>query len=351
MNKRLSSLLGVVYAGLCFNTLSIAQGLPENVSLSGYAHSYYMYNFNSPLGGANDGRLYDNLNNQIGFSIFQFSLAYEDATTLGVLDLNFGPAAATVNGNAFGGTSDAIQNAYVVQKVSDKFSFEVGKFGTHIGYEVIDATANANYSTSYLFNYGPFYHVGARFRYQFNDTYSMMAAVYNNWDNLIDNNDAKTFGASFGFAPSEALSASLNWIGGPEGTITASGAQSDFRQMVDLVLSYQATEAIHLGFNGVYGTDTDSWFGAAGYFTYGFNENLSSTMRLEYFDDSNAIRGFGTTASAVTLSANYIMKGGHITIRPEIKADFTDSAIFTDQNGIVSKTNQTTMGLVVLYRF
>jgi len=330
--------------GLTALNTSAQQNISENISISGHAHTYYMYNLNTPAGNVNDQRLYDNLNNQFGFSIFQLSLAYEDATTSGVLDVNFGPAAGLVNASDYGVTSDAIQNAYVVQKVTDKFSFEVGKFGTHIGYEVIDATANANYSTSYLFNYGPFYHVGARVRYQLNETYSLMGAIYNNWDNLKDDNDAKTFGASLGFAPSESLSGSLNWIDGDEGS-------PDFRQLFDLVLGYQVSEAFSIGFNGIYGMEGDSWYGAAGYFTFGLSENFSSTLRAEYFDDSKSARGFGSSVTALTLSGNYTMKGGHIVIRPEIKADFAGDDIFTDDLGNATKASQTTIGIVALYRF
>lgn len=38
----------------------------------------------------------------------------------------------------------------------------LGKFGTFVSYEVIDAPANVNYSSSYLFSNGPFYPAGAK---------------------------------------------------------------------------------------------------------------------------------------------------------------------------------------------
>jgi len=38
----------------------------------------------------------------------------------------------------------------------------MGKWGTHVGYEVVDAYLNRNYSMSYMFSYGPFFHTGLK---------------------------------------------------------------------------------------------------------------------------------------------------------------------------------------------
>ena len=40
------------------------------------------------------------------------------------------------------------------------FKFTFGKFGTHVGYELLDPQLNKNYSMSYMFTNGPFSHTG-----------------------------------------------------------------------------------------------------------------------------------------------------------------------------------------------
>ena len=60
------------------------------------------------------------------------------------------------------GTSAAIKQAYFTDRLTPRLSFTVGQFGTHVGYEVIVAPLNYNYSLSNLFNNGPFYHVGLK---------------------------------------------------------------------------------------------------------------------------------------------------------------------------------------------
>ena len=328
------------------------QMLPEHLSISGHAHSYYMYNTNNPTSGSNGNRLYDGSHDEFGFAISQLSLLYDDSKTSFVLDLNLGPSASLVNANSVGETSDVVQNAFIAHNLNDKFSVEFGKFGTHIGYEIIDATANMNYSTSYLFNYGPFYHVGGRVRYAMTDKYSLMVALYNNWDDLVDNNHSKTLGASFGFEPSENLSGSLNWIGGPEGTIRPNGNVSDFRSLFDLVMNYQITPDFLLGFNGVYGTDNESWYGAAAYFNYVFNQGFAATLRGEYFSDDTGIRGLGTSVTALTLTGEFKLGDlEHLFLKPEIKYDLAETDLFEGNTGAFNKRSQTTAGFAMLFKF
>ena len=38
----------------------------------------------------------------------------------------------------------------------------MGKWATHVGYELADAYLNRNYSMDYMFSYGPFSHTGLK---------------------------------------------------------------------------------------------------------------------------------------------------------------------------------------------
>ena len=150
-------------------------------TFSGYIDSYYMTNFNNPRNMKNTGasgtaRAFDQ---KTGFSLglVQTKIAYATSKSDVVVDLAFGPNADLGNyGNAFGplgnGTSLAIKQAYFNWKATDKLTFTAGQFGTHIGYEVIDAPVNYHYSLSNLFNNGPFYHVGVKAAYAVSDKFA-----------------------------------------------------------------------------------------------------------------------------------------------------------------------------------
>jgi hypothetical protein len=117
-----------------------------------------------------------------------------------VVDLAFGPNADLGNyGNVLGALGS--NTGYSVWQLSkhistgkqrDKLTLTAGQFGTHIGYEVIDAPVNYQlFTCQTLFNNGPFYHVGLKGTYAFSDKASLMVGLVNNVDNFNDNNRKK----------------------------------------------------------------------------------------------------------------------------------------------------------------
>ena len=62
-----------------------------------------------------------------------------------------------------------------------KFKVTAGSFGTHIGYELLDAVDNKNYSMSYAFTNGPFFNTGIKAQYTAGKV-SFMAGVSNPTD-------------------------------------------------------------------------------------------------------------------------------------------------------------------------
>jgi hypothetical protein len=46
---------------------------------------------------------------------------------------------------------------FIDYAATDKLTLTAGSWGTHIGYELLDAPENDIYSMSYAFSYGPFY--------------------------------------------------------------------------------------------------------------------------------------------------------------------------------------------------
>ncbi|MFQ3577368.1 MAG: outer membrane beta-barrel protein, partial [Cytophagales bacterium] len=153
------------------------------LTISGYTDSYYFKNLNNPLSGGNAGnsgyeRIFDQKEGQFQLGLAQTKFTYSTDKSEIVLDLTFGPNADMGNFGNFtslnasgqstnSSTAMSIKQAYWTYKATEKLSFTAGQFGTHIGYEVIDAPVNYNYSLSNLFGNGPFYHIGAKANYAF----------------------------------------------------------------------------------------------------------------------------------------------------------------------------------------
>jgi len=374
------------------------------LTLSGYLDSYYLTAFNRPqsgnLTGFSAGRAFDRMTDQVALGLVQLKAAYSTSKSDMVIDLTFGPNAELGNfgnvaygGKALGysgyaprqgasqalyGTSAAIKQAYFTYKFTDKWSFTVGQFGTHIGYEVIDAPVNYNYSLSNLFNNGPFYHIGAKTNYMFSDKFGIMLGMVNNWDALIDWKTQKSVVAQVFVSPLEGWNLYVNYIGGyhddgyktysnvpgardiaADGSTTGRGYT---RQMFDLTTGYQITDRFYVGLNAALGWYTwqldgaekaagtkfgkdvaagdiaygnkawgksffkdsskyQSWGGIALYANYKISDMLGIGARYEHFDDRNGVRYFNGVNNSLTITAPITLADGHLIIKPEFRWD------------------------------
>jgi hypothetical protein len=351
-------------------------------AFSGYLDSYYMANFNKPASrsnmGASNARVFDQRSGQFSLGLVQTRVAYTNAKSEAVVDLTFGPNANMGNyGNALFSTALAIKQAYFTYKFTDKFSMTAGQFGTHIGYEVIDAPANFNYSLSNLFNNGPFYHAGLKATYAFSDKASLMVGVVNNVDGLGDNNRAKGIISQLYIQPTAGWNVYLNYIGSNEANTDSIGNQPEgLYQVFDLTTSFQITEKFLLGLNAAYGsqkgdfqgaggpTGTESWSGVAVYANTALTDNFGIGARYEYFNNDNGVRalltrgGAGTKVNSVTLTGNISLADGHILVKPEFRLDAYpklsgagEEQQFEDSKGDWTKNSQTTFGVAFIYKF
>ncbi len=354
-------------------------------TFSGYIDSYYMGNLNSPasrsnLGVSGTARAFDQRAGQFSLGLVQTKFQYSTASSDVVVDLAFGPNADLGNyGNLVGPlgrgtTSLAIKQAYFNWKATDKLTLTAGQFGTHIGYEVIDAPINYHYSLSNLFNNGPFYHIGVKAQYAISDKASVMVGLVNNVDNLNDNNRAKGLIGQVFFAPVTGWNVYINGIVSNEANVKGNGLDSTGNYaLLDLTTSYQITPKFLLGLNAAYGSQSGdyqgggdvgkskTWGGVALYTNYAVSDNFSFGARYENFNNQSAARGLryfdektqktvGVSVNSFTLTGTFTAAEGHLLIKPEFRIDSFDKPFFDDDKGNL-KTSQSTLGLAFIYKF
>lgn len=375
------SILTAIFAATAFCGFSQEkEAEAPKFSFSGYIDSYYMMNFNNPTSRSNLGvsgyeRAFDQKSSQFSLGLVQTKFGYATKNTDVVVDLTFGPNADLGQyGNAAGplgkgSTALAIKQAYFNWKASDKLTLTVGQFGTHIGYEVIDAPINYNYSLSNLFNNGPFYHIGAKANYTFSDKFTAMVGLVNNVDNLNDNNASKGLIYQVFTSPLAGWNVYVNGISSNESAPLASGKEdSGSYNLLDLTTSYQITPKYLLGLNAAYGSqtgdfqgggnigDSKTWGGVALYSNYAFTDKFSLGGRYEVFDNTSGARalraadGSGTDVSSLTLTGTFTAAEGHLLIKPELRTDSYKTEQFVDGDGKAQKS-QTTLALHFIYKF
>lgn len=339
------------------------------LTISGYVDTYYQYNLNDPADGTNTGRIFDLPHNTFSLGLIQTVLTYSVDRLTVVADLTFGPNAELGNfGNT--GTASIIKQAYASYAFTNDLTFTVGQFGTHIGYELIDAPLNYNYSLSYLFGNGPFYHTGAKLDYTINNKVGVMVGVLNGWDALIDYNDKKSIAAQISLAPAEGFDLYLNWIGGDEygGGSAFGSTPGSYASLFDLTTSYQLTPDFLVGVNAAYGSftagdqvvpedldapwgDDATWNGVALYLNYSFNEMFGLGLRGEQFNDPEGVRYFGPLeVTALTLTGDIKLAGERFLIKPELRYDKAKDPFFVGSDGVL-KDSQATIGAAFVAKF
>ena len=372
----LTILFGIVKAQIHDEPIdSLVRG---KFTFNGYVDAYYFGNLNNPKSGLNIGksgfaRAFDQKESQFQLGLIQTKIGYKQRKSEMVADLVFGPNADLGNyGNVVGPLGDgksssslAIKQAYFTYLASSKWSVTAGQFGTHIGYEVIDAPVNYNYSLSNLFNNGPFYHLGIKSVYTFNTKINMMVGLVNNWDRISDNNKYSTFISEIALTPKDGVNIFLNYIGGNEANLDS---VAYVKQMFDLTAGFQFNKKFFMGINAVQGFATQSivtkyWGGAALYSNYAFTENYGLGIRAEYFDNTQGVQYIGKTdVTSLTLTGKISLSDGHLLLKPEVRIDIynkraysgdasSDIQQFEDSNGNYTKNSQTTVSMAAIYKF
>lgn len=385
------------------------------LSVSGYIDSYYFTNFNKPasrdnMGVSGVGRGFDRRVDQFQLGMAQTIFKFTNKKSEMIADLAFGPNAQYGNygnvpnfGSAYGyaigndtWTSVVIKQAYWKYNASDKLSFFMGQFGTHIGYELIDAPLNYFYSINHTFNSGiPFYHTGLKANYAFSDKVSLMLGVVNGFDYVHDNNRKKGLIGQLYLKPAERLTAYFNYISTNEVNADATGKTPKGNFTVyDLNGVYTVSDKFYIAYWFMLGTqkgalgspgtftpadgNTDvkkKWYGANLYFVYNATDLFSIGLRAEHFNNDEGARGlrnvildangqvaqsFGTSANTFTLTGTFNLADGNLMLKPELRMDAfkkLDGAgneqhqQFMDSDGNYTKNSQTTLGVAAIYKF
>jgi hypothetical protein len=201
--------------------------VPAGTTINFFLDAYYAYNFNQPIGRVNELRAYDVLSN--AFSINQAGFILENAPDpdhgrrFGVrLDIQYGQATETLQGNAANEPRPEIYRnifqAYgtYVAPIGKGLTIDIGKFASSLGYEGNYTKDQINYSRSFWFNFLPFYHLGLRANYKFNDKLAVNYWMVNGTNQSEPFNGFKDEFIGFVITPNKNVSWNVQYYLGME---------------------------------------------------------------------------------------------------------------------------------------
>ncbi len=307
----------------------------SHVRFSGSADVYYRYDFNNPKSSP-----YNNYtsftHSQNSFELGMISIKAEH--TIGkvgmVADIGFGKRSEEFSYNDVG-SSVTLKQLFISYCPSSKVKFTLGSWATHIGYELVDAYLNRNYSMSYLFSYGPFFHTGLKSEFSLGEKTTLMLGIVNPGDLKYASNLPKMAIAQLAtISKDDKLKAYFNYQGGKTN-------DSGRLYQGDVVLTYALSEKFSLGYNGSIQSrqinasgkweDSKSWWGSALYINTDPNNWLGFTLRGEYFSDKKNVLGFNAGIFETTFSANF--KVDNLIIIPEFRFENANQKIYSKSNG------------------
>ena len=261
--------------------------------------------------------------NKPGFALGMANviLSYEGEKSGFVADFVYGPRGVEAVFNS-SGSSNIVNQLYAYLNVSDNFTLTLGNWNTFLGYEVISPTGNFNYSTSYMFSYGPFSHTGIKADFTLSEKTSLMLAVMNqtdftegNFDSVLTGIpfDAYMFGAQLGISGQY-----LNLLAG------------DGYTQIDFTGGFDLSDSFFLGINATSADmdDAGKFSGVALYPQLALSDTFTLGLRGEIFNDDSGILGGGDQDNtSFTITGSFT--SGNLTIKPEIRVDSASAEIYS----------------------
>jgi hypothetical protein len=336
----------------------------DEIAVNAFVSTAYIYNGNRPATGITSYRVFDFNDNSFNLDVAELVVQIAPAKPKDAgfrIDFAAGNSIPQVTKSQDQNVAQFdLQQLFVsyIAPVGSGLRFDMGKYVTHMGYELIEGYDgyNDNYSRSILFGYAiPFTHTGLKASYAFSSKVGAMVEVVNGWDLVRDNNRSKSVGAQLSVMPVAPLTLLLNWIGGPE---IASDNHTN-RNVFDVVAILKPTKALTLGVNGDYGKENGTsvvnpgadatWKGIAGYATLALTDKFSVALRGETFHDDDGVRlGTGTRARLSEGTFTPALKfTDHVLVRGEVRYDKSNEPILAKRAAFADK--QTTIGANVIF--
>ncbi|MDA9856986.1 porin [Rubripirellula sp.] len=231
---------------------------------------------------------------------------------------------------------------------NQKLNVQVGHFYSIVGYEGVMAPDNFFYSKSYSYQFaGPFTHWGGQVNWAASDALTVQAGLHNGWDAFDRVSDKVGFIGKVRYDSHATGSWTSFAITTGEESNNGSGLalnpgftnRTRYSWLVGLPLASRLDYVFHhwLGFQDGGAADgaRADWYGIDQYLTYAVNRCTKVGVRFEWFRDEEGTRVGLNRASnpnipalagdyySLSVGVNYT-PSHHLTLRPEIRADWYD---------------------------
>ena len=364
---RKSSQIKIIVAG-AIGLWSSQNGLAQDSSnkkpltITGYAETYYQYDFNKPADGNRPGFIYShNRHNEFNLNLGFVKASYNAE----MLRANIALAAGTyMNANyaAEPGTLKNLSEANIGIKLSKKKNIwlDAGILPSHIGFESAISKDCWTLTRSLLAENSPYFEAGAKITYTTdNGKWVVSGLALNGWQRItrVSGNSLMSWGTQLQFKPSDKVLLNYSNFIGTDKPDTARLTRVFHNIYGILTLSDQL--GLTAGFD--IGTEQktpssssrNTWYSPVAIIKYTVNNKWAVAARAEYYKDKNGViistgtaNGFQTTGYSLNLDH---APSNNVLIRIEGRKLCSKDKIFLRSNDSVKRNAFITTSIAVSF--
>lgn len=367
MKIKIIAVAAILFSGITANaqvdTLKVLPPSEINyLKFSGYAETYYSYDFNQPESNTRPSFIYShNRHNEVALNLGFIKANYDNGSVRANLALMAG-SYANANLAAEPGTLKNIYEANVGIKLSQKHNLwvDAGIFTSHIGFESAIGKDCWTLTRSILADNSPYYESGAKISYTSpNGKWFLSGLVLNGWQRIQrpDGNKTLAFGHQLTYKPNAKVTLnSSSFIGNDKPNI-----DKRMRYFHNLFGQFQLTDKFGLtaGFDiGVEQKAKDSkgyncWYSPVIIAKYAVTSKASLSARGEYYVDEKGViiatetpNGFKTFGYSLNFDYNIY---SNVVWRIEARSLNSKDEIFIKNSGTTVSNTFVTTALAISF--
>ncbi len=332
------------------------------LTISGYAETYYQYDFNKPADNNRPGFVYShNRHNEFNLNLGFIKANYTAQRARANLALATG---TYMNANlaAEPGVLKNIYEANAGVKLSKTKNLwlDAGIFASHIGFESAISKDCWTLTRGILADNSPYYEAGGKITYNTNDGKWMLSAMaLNGWQRIqrVNGNSLMSWGTQIQYKPSSKVLLNYSTFIGTD--------KPDSARLIRIFHNFYSiisiTDKLGLIFGFDIGTEektptgtgTNTWYTPNAILKYSFNDKWAMAGRLEHYNDKNEViistgttNGFQTTGYSINIDH---APAKNILLRLEARSFNSKDAIFIKQTQTVKNNTFLTGSVAVSF--
>lgn len=345
---------------------SVAHGNEQNqdsaFSISGYAETYYSYDFNNPNKSKKLPFIYSyNKNNEVSVNLAFLKGSYNSDSARANLAIA-GGSYMSANYASEPGVLNNIYESNIGLKLSknNNLWFDAGVFSSHLGFESAIGKDNWTLTRSIGADSAPYFETGAKVSYTSeNDVWFVSALVLNGWQRIrrVQGNSSPSFGTQITYKPSAKVTLnSSTFIGNDK-----PDSVKKMRYFHNFYGIFLLNDKLSAAFGFDIGAEQkskgsssyNSWINPTLIFKYMPTAKTAIAVRAEYYEDKNGViiatdtpNGFKTWGFSTNFDYSI---ANNIVWRAEIKTLNSKDNIFTKNNHMVNSNVTMTSALAVSF--